>query len=165
MPAGYDGPERRMAPRGPLEELVTKAARIAAQDVAQIHRRRLVRQTFVAALVAACVVSLPVVLYVGHQRAVDSRANSVFNCQRSGDIADVFGAFLRSDAKLRDQQRHYDHRADVEAAFGKLIGPKIIREIQARSERLDRETTTYWTDVLLPRLRRAVDEDCRDVIR
>lgn len=158
----WDGVERRADPRF---ELVERAAAAAAQQVAAIHRRRLVTQSFIAALTAAALVALPVALVVNHQRVADAKRSATFNCRRSNEIADVFGDFIASDAKLRVAQRNYEHRAQVQQALHRLIAPKVLRDIEHDSLVRDQHATEFWTGSLLPRLREAANIDCGAVIK
>lgn len=164
----YDGPDRRLGDRRAggdsvsLVGLAQEVGEIAAQKVARIHRRRLVTQSFLAGLVAAAAIAIPVTVIVNANRAHDARRFAVFNCGRTNALTDVaksfrsvFEGFISSDAKLREEQRNFQHRAQVEQALHKIIAPKVLRDIEAQSLAQDRATTAYWRDHLLPQLHRA----------
>lgn len=144
-----------------LRALVESAAAAAAQQVAAIHRRRLVVQAFLAALIAAAIVVLPVVLIANHDRAVAAADNARFNCTQWRAAALVLRDFIDSDADLRRDQQNYAQRAQVLTAFEQIIPPKILRELIARSERLDRQAQAYWHEELVPRLEKLADVNCQ----
>lgn len=161
----WKGGERRQADRRhDVASLVTDAAEIAAQRVAAYHRRRLVIQTFLAALATAAAISLPVVLVANHQRAQASLDNARYNCEQGTQRARILADFIESDAKLRDAQQHYRERGQVLQAFSKIIAPKLLRRLQARSDRLDRQTTDYWREDIVPRLERLAQVNCDAVL-
>lgn len=151
-------------PTDPTLDFVQRAAAIAAQRVAAIHRRRLVTQTFLVALFAAAAVSLPVALIANHQRATDSAANSQYNCGLLTEVGDVLHDFIQSDARLRFKQQHYAERGRVIAGFERIIPSKVLRRLLKRSERLDASTQAYWRDDLLPRITELADINCKAVL-
>lgn len=157
----WSGEERRVY----SEAVVERAAEAAAQRVAAIHRRRLVRWSFIAALIAALVVSVPLVLVTNHQRAATARANAVFVCENSKEYLAVFQAFLKSDAHLRQSQQHYAERAKVLKAFSKLLEPKLLRKLEARSDTIELHATRFWTTRLIPRLARLSALNCQASLR
>ena len=157
----WDGMERR----GELGELVARAAAMAAQHVARIHRRRLVMQAFLAALITATAISLPVTVIINDQRVAQARENSRLNCQQAKAYADVFRDFASSDARLRFRQQHYAQRAKVLTAFSKIIEPKLLKQLTTRSQRIDRDTTRYWKKTLIPRLDHLAAINCVKALR
>jgi tRNA nucleotidyltransferase/poly(A) polymerase len=144
--------------------LVEDAAAVAAQRVAAIHRRRLVFHTFLAALVAACIVTLPIVLIANHQRAVAATQNARYNCTQWRAAALVLRDFINSDARLRQRQQHYAQRAQVIVAFEKILTPKLLRDLTARSQRLDSQAQAYWHRQLVPRLEALADVNCHALL-
>lgn len=164
MGDAWDGEDRRENRTPTVEEMLHTVAYSAAQQVGQIHRRRLVVQSFIAALLAAAAVSIPVTLVSNHQRALDSTANSEYNCRSFKKIAEIFSDFIRSDADLRYQQQHYTQRAEVESAFSKIIRPKTLQAILDASDKLDTETQAYWTEQLRPRLVQLAAVNCERAI-
>lgn len=161
--------ERRAAAdrRKPLSviELVGQAARDAAQEVAAIHRRRLVVQSGLAAFLAALLVMIPLVLYTNSERTHDSSRNAEYNCRAVGIVADSIADFISSDAKLRYQQQHYAQRAAVLQAFGKVIDKRVLTQIASSSDKLDTQTQGYWTNTLIPRLSGLARVNCAAAIR
>lgn len=147
-----------------VRRLVEAAAAAAAQQVAAIHRRRLVVHAFLAALIAASIITLPVVLVANHDRAVAAADNARFNCRQWRDAALVLRDFIDSDANLRKAQQNYAERAQVIAAFEKIIPPKLLRELTERSQALDTAAQTYWHTKLVPRLEQLANVNCEALL-
>lgn len=146
-------------------ELVDQAAHTAAQDVAAIHRRRLVVQSFLAALLAALLISIPVALVSSNARQHDARANSRYNCRTLRTISGTISQFVASDAKLRYKQQHYAQRARVIAAFSKILDKGLLNDLQARADKIDTDTQAFWTQRLQPRLDHLAGLNCVAAIR
>lgn len=144
-----------------MEELVERAARNAAQAVGRIHRRRLVTQAFIAGLVAACFVCIPIVLFNNAARAKVGIANNRYNCSQWHEGATVLAEFLRTDANLREQQQDFAERAEVITGLNKIISSETVKTVLARSDKLDRQTQRYWTKALVPRLNALANVNCQ----
>lgn len=153
---------------GAIFELVERAAETAAQKIAAINRRRIVRQTFLVAftiaIAIATAVSLPVALIANHERALATTANSRYNCRLLTNVAGVFHDFIESDAKLRADQQNYASRSRVLSGFEKIIPSKLLRELIRRSDALDRASQAYWRGKLLPRVRALARINCSRVL-
>lgn len=158
--------ERRINPerRASTFDLVEQAAEVAAQNVARIHRRRLVSQCFLAALICSLAVCLPLTLKLNHDRAVAATANARFNCTQWNEGSTVLRLFVESDAKLRRDQQNLSARAGVLTGFSKLLGKGLVKELVTRGAKLDRDAQHLWLSELVPRLQRLARVNCDAIL-
>lgn len=156
----YDGRERR----SPTFDLVEQAAAVAAQRIARLHRRRLVVWSFLAAMVAALAIAVPVTIKLNHDRGVIATDNARFNCQQWHEGSTVLRLFVESDAKLRRDQQSMANRVEILTGFNKLFGKRVVRQLIAESARLDRDAQSYWLTSLVPRLEILATVNCSAVL-
>jgi hypothetical protein len=172
----YDkpGPERRRVDIGPVDGeerrdatlvLVEKAAEVAAQKVAAIHRRRLVRHTFLAALIAALLITLPTVLIVSHSNNSASIARGKFNCRLWNKGAGVLQDLIQSGVKRRQADAKLLVKyPQITQEYSKIFGPKLVQTFFAEQGGYDTRQETYFATRLLPRIRALADVNCSSAI-
>ena len=146
-------------------EMLEAVAEATGHKVGRIHRRRLVAQSFLAAMAASLFISIPVAWILEHDRVITSRENASYNCHTFARMSSIMDDFVRSDAKLRYEQQHYEQRAQVIRAFRKILPSETLQSIQERSDRLDTRTQAYWTENLRPKLQALADVNCNAAIK
>ncbi|MEA2495534.1 MAG: hypothetical protein QOJ29_3445 [Thermoleophilaceae bacterium] len=155
-------PDRRtVAIESAVEEIATRAATNAAQTIAAIHRKRLVRHSFLAGTFCALLIALPLTLLLNNQRVDDARRNSAFNCRQWHDGATALAKFIKSDAKLRTDQRRVGAKSRrIVAAFNKLLGKGELKRLTDENLGYERRALNYWKTVLVPRLNALAAVNC-----
>lgn len=144
--------ERREDIRGReiFDRAVERAAEIATQNVARIHRIRLVTQSFLAALAISALVSGLVALGI-YTLVIDAqRANSLYNCNLLRSISVPLANFVSSDARLREQQAMLTPK--VSKVFTQLLGKSEFARDQAKSAKLNAQAVAYWRKTIAPQL-------------
>lgn len=145
-----------------FERAVSQAAEIATQNVAQVHRRRLVTQSFLAAL--ACSALIGIILAFVFKTQADSNAhhNSVTNCQLVQRLEAPLSDFVTSDAKLREAQAKVT--PDVQRALQRLLDRKTLTKAEQKSAQTAASITGYWNTSVVPRLDRIAGADCLQLL-
>lgn len=148
--------------RGVFERAVSQAAEIATQNVAQIHRRRLVTQSFLAAFFAACLIGLILALVFKGSIESAAHANSITNCELIQRLEHPLQDFIKTDAALRRQQGHVSPQ--IQRVFEKLLGKTALTAAEVQSARLNQETTDYWLRSVVPRLDKIGGAPCSKLL-
>jgi hypothetical protein len=127
---------------------VEEAARRAAQSVAQIHRRRLVVQSFLGALVAACIISIPTIIIVSNNISNSERgfakSNALYDCNLFIGAAKVMGDFVSSDANLRKTQGRQGFSRKLAMDIEKIIPAADLAQLAATQQTQITTAVTLW---------------------
>lgn len=164
-PFDFPTDDRRDDVRGReiFDRAVTRAAEIATQNVARIHRIRLVVQSFLAALAVSAVVSIVAALGIYTLVTSATRANSLYNCNLLREISVPLAHFVSSDARLRQEQAKLTPK--VSKVFTQLLGRSEFARDQAKSARINEQTTNYWRHTIAPQLASVQTVNCEAHIR
>lgn len=139
--------ERRQASdvqRQAFDRGVEKAAELAAQNIAGLHRRRVLVQASVIVAVVVLAIMLPVSIVL-HSNAVSSaRANARYDCQLFTATASIVGDFVHSEAALRTAQNNTGLTKDIVAGFTKIIPIATLREAEAQNLRYTQRAVAAW---------------------
>lgn len=161
MATDYGGPERRVEPRDEaFERAVRQASKLASQEVAKVHRRRLVVQSFLASLTVALFVAV-VIGMVFRAEAIDQATREgQYNCQLVQDLSATLGDFIATDARIRSRQGSGNVQQRIIADLARVVPLGDLTAAAAASAVANAETVRYWTHVDLPRLRALAETNC-----
>lgn len=161
--------------REAFELAVTSATKAATQEVARVHRVRLVTQSAVATLCVSLVVFAIGGYILYHQAVGNARGLSGYNCRVLTDQAQLLGSgngytllrgkpmgFLSSDAYLRSQETlnaAQIHKLQSGALKSLLVDPQALK-LQARNTSLENQVTKFWLKTLIPALSSLARVNC-----
>jgi hypothetical protein len=151
--------DRRRDPvmRAAFDRVVLRASETAAQHVARIHRRRLVTQAFLAALIVTAGMGLALFYFVERPAARD---NARYDCHLIGQLSDAMETFVQTDAHLRAEQARSSVTPRLLADLERLIPVGDLRMLFAASARASAQTVAVWENTVAPRLRALAGTDC-----
>lgn len=155
--------ERRVDELGreAFERAVTRAATIATQAVAQVHRRRLVTQTAIATFVICIGVALVLAFVLKGAADQQSRALALSNCHFETRLATPLANFVQSDATLRQKQAALgSQRTPIGRKFARFLGLRNYAAAVKKSNELNAEATNFWEHTVVPQLRAVAGADC-----
>lgn len=144
--------------------LVESAAAVAAQNIAAIHRRRVVTQAFCAGVLAALLVAAPIVYFLDRDRQRSAVERARFNCDQSTQQAAVQQEILQIGTDLRKKNSSLSQDPDVSKALLKLFGPELIKKLYGKQAANEREAVRMWNKQLAA-LGRLARIDCDRVIK
>lgn len=144
----YQGPERRhnMTTRARFDAAVEEAAARAAQRVAAIHRRRLVVQSFLAALIISASVALIVGFIIGANERSFARQNAEYDCNLFTQAATAMGNFVQSDANLRSKQSKAGFGKKLVADIEKVIPAADLAQLAITQQRQNNQAVSLWNN-------------------
>jgi hypothetical protein len=157
----YDGPDRRRTVQDRFEEAVELASMRAAQRVAHIHRWRLVRWTFLAALVSALAAMLILwLVWIDPGERDFARKNAIYDCQLFRNNANIMADFVKTDASLRRREEALSKRAEILQGYQKIFGKKQLKDAIAASHKIDADAIKHWINVDVKQLESNGGIDC-----
>lgn len=160
LPEDFGERRRDEEGRDIFERAVGRAAAIATQNVAHIHRVRLVTQAFIAAFITSAVIGLILALVFHHEAVTASQANSTYNCNLLRGITEPLAGFVANDAALREREQQLSNDARVVSGYQKIFGKTEVGRLYAESAALDRQATDYWKTQVVPRLNAVASVNC-----
>lgn len=160
MSEPFDGEERRDDPalRARFSAAVKSAAAEAAQEVAYIHRRRLVTWTAIATAVAMCAIGIPLVLLTQQSERNFAQTSALYTCdlftnastlmsQAAGNMGSAVGAmsdFVVSDVNLRTEQARDSISKDIAADFEKIIPGATLFKLVHKQQKQNAYSIAQW---------------------
>lgn len=152
--------------REAFDRAVRVAAEQATQNVAAIHRKRLVTQAAVVGFVVALCVALAVSLAIRAAIESASRVNALANCHLVQALSQPLADFVESDAALRQRQLDLSIKDQkLTGVFRQLLGRTEYAKLIRQSEQADRDTANHWDRSVVPRLVRVAGADCAKRVR
>jgi hypothetical protein len=125
-------------------DAVQEAAASAAQQVAQLHRRRLVLQSFCAAMAVSATVVVVGMLIVSSNNQTFSRNNAIYDCRLFERAARIMGGFVQSDADLRAQQNRQGLSRELSADLQKIIPRTTLVKLAAVQQHQIAAAVALW---------------------
>ena len=147
------------------EDAVKRAAKVAAQEVAAIHRKRLVFQTGIVSFVVAGLIGIIIAVWTHSSENNTRRADAIYNCHLFTEVAHQTSEFVRTDAIDRRRQLTSSQKKSVIDEFSKLIKKLDIKSINDKQEKLDSKTINYWENSIVPKLKSLAKENCEAEIQ
>jgi predicted membrane metal-binding protein len=153
-PPLYDGPDRRRGVQDHFETAVEIAASRAAQRVARMHRMRLVRWTFLAALLTALATVLILwFAWLKPQENSFSKANAIYDCRLFKENADTMADFVATDATLRAREASLAKRQQVITKENQIFGKTLFGKLLKIEATVNQNAISHWRNYDIPRLR------------
>lgn len=163
MPSDPSPSERRIEELGreAFELAVVTATKAATQEVAKIHRVRLVTQASLASLLVALLVAAGVAYALSQDQAAANYANALSNCHLVKRLSRPLADFVGNDAQRTESQLRVALRDQAYLrGLNRLFGKTEVARLEAISNGIDRDSIHYWTTSVVPRLNAVAGADC-----
>lgn len=163
MPTEPSPSERRIEEldREAFERAVIAATKAATQEVAKIHRVRLVTQSAIASFLTALAVAAVIALVLGHNQKQADFNHSLSNCRLVKQLSQPLADFVASDADLRKQETQIALKdRKYAAAINKLFGKSEVAKLEAQGAKIDQKAVNYWNASVVTRLEAVAGANC-----
>lgn len=147
---GYEGDERRGGDdrlRQRFQEAIAAAAEQAAQKVAAIHRRRLVFQTFLAALATSAIIGVGLTLAINSSQRSAAQTDVLYTCRLLTRISSDLSGFVGSDATLRLKQARSAVTARLLSDLERVIPVHDLQAASRQSNSRSVATALAWKKI------------------
>lgn len=149
--------------REAFDKAVVAATRAATQEVARVHRVRLVTQAGLVSFAVACVVFALAAYVVLNAISSSDAAGRQYNCRLVKSMSDTMSDFVTTDATLRAQEEALGHEQAVVTGENKLFGKTLVGRLLAQAHRVDMAAINHWRNQDVPRLKALAGVDCARV--
>lgn len=132
----------------------------AGHQVGRLHRYRIARWSFGAAVLATIVVGLPIGIVIHNNTASSARKSALYDCRLNQLLAGDISNFVTSDAQLRVAQSRLAVTGPLLHDLEHVIPVGDLEAAASASTALSIKYAHKWTTLYLPPLQHLVTVDC-----